>query len=84
MPGSDASQFTRFKRANAVQRRDTTTSNGKSVTRLTLHTPELSASYSRTEFLSTLTAKSTTPNTRDPINFQSAFGKRGLLHQNCS
>lgn len=84
MPGSDASQFTRFKRANAVQGRDTDTSNGKSVTRLTLYTPQLSASYSRTEFLSTLTSKSTTPITRDPTNFQSAFGKLGNPHQNCS
>jgi hypothetical protein len=84
MPGSDASQFTRFRRANAVQGRDTTSSNGKSVTRLTLHTPQLSASYSRDEFLSTLTAKSTAPNTRDPTNFQSAFGKRSIVHQNCS
>jgi hypothetical protein len=84
MPGSDASQFTRFKKANAVQKGDTQASDSKSVNRLTQYTPHLSAASNSVKFLSTLTEKFTAPVTRDPINFQSAFGKRGTLHQNCS
>lgn len=84
MPGSDASQFTRFKKANAIQKGDSQTSDPKSVNRLTQYTPQLSAASSRRKFLSTLTAKSTAPVTRDPINFQSAFGKLTFPHPNSS
>ena len=84
MPGSDASQFTRFKKANAVQRGDTQASDSKSVNRLTQYVPHLTAASSTGEFLSTLTAKSTAPVTRDPINFQSAFGKPKVSHPNAS
>jgi hypothetical protein len=85
MPGSDASQFTQFKRANAVyQKGDSLATDPKSVNRLTQFTPFLSGARNTNEFLATLTAKSTAPNTRDPINFQSAFGKRSTVHQNCS
>ena len=80
MPGSDASQFTRFKKANAVQRGDTQLSDSKSVNRLTQYTPHLTAASSTGDFLATLSAKSTAPNTRDPINFQSAFGKPKVVH----
>jgi hypothetical protein len=61
MPGSDASQFTRFKRANAIQKGDTQASDTKSVNRLTQYTPHLSAASNSVKFLSSLTAKSTTP-----------------------
>lgn len=84
MPGSDASQFTRFKKANAVQRGDTQASDSKSVNRLTQYVPKLTAASSRTEFLSTLTAKNTTPITQDPIKFQSAFGKPTIPHPTSS
>jgi hypothetical protein len=84
MPGSDASQFTRFKKANAVQKGDTQATDSKSVNRLTQYTPHLTAASSTTEFLSTLTAKTTTPITRDPIKFQSAFGKSTIPHPNAS
>jgi hypothetical protein len=84
MPGSDASQFTRFKKANAVQKGDTQTSDPKSVNRLTQYTPHLTAASSRGGFLSTLTAKTTTPITSNPIKFQSAFGKPTVPHPNAS
>ena len=84
MPGSDASQFTRFKKAYAVQNGDTQASDPKSVNRLTQYTPHLTAASSTGEFLSTLTGKSITLVTRDPINFQSAFGKPKVSHPNAS
>jgi hypothetical protein len=84
MPGSDASQFTRFKKANAVQKGDTQTTDPKSVNRLTQYTPHLSAASNSVKFLSTLTEKFTAPVTRDPINFQSAFGKPTVPHPNSS
>jgi len=80
MPGSDASQFTRFKKAVAVQRGETQQTDPKSVNRLTQYTPHLSNVSSTKEFLSSLTEKSTRPITRDPINFQSAYGKRKVVH----
>lgn len=55
MPGSDASQFTRFKKANAVQKGDTQQSDPKSVNRLTQYIPRLSAASDRNEFLPSLT-----------------------------
>jgi len=84
MPGSDASQFTRFKKANAVQKGDTQATDSKSVNRLTQYIPKVTAGSSRTEFLSTLTAKTTTPITHDPVNFQSAFGKPKISHPDAS
>jgi hypothetical protein len=84
MPGSDASQFTRFKKANSVQRGDTLATDSKSVNRLTQYTPRLTAASSTEEFLSTLTAKLSKPITRDPIKFQSAFGKPTVPHPNSS
>lgn len=82
MPGSDASQFTRFKKAIAVQRGDTQQSDPKSVNRLTQYIPQLSNVSSTREFLSSLTAKTTRPITRDPINFQSGNGKPKVVHPN--
>jgi hypothetical protein len=76
MPRSDASQFTQFKRANAVQGGNTP------VSRLTQFTPRLTASHSIYEFLPSLSSKYTTPITRDPINFGSRY--TGLRNQNCS
>lgn len=84
MPGSDASQFTRFKKASAVQRGDTQASDSKSVNRLTQYIPRLSSASRTGEFLSTLTAKLTRPVTRDPIKFQSAFGKPIVAHPDAS
>ena len=57
MPGSDASQFTRFKKANAVQRGDTQASDPKSVNRLTQYVPHLTGASSHTLFLSSLRPK---------------------------
>lgn len=82
MPGSDASQFTRFKRATAVQRGDTQQSDPKSVNRLTQYIPHLSNVSSTREFLSSLTAKTTRPIIREPINVQSAHGKPKVVHPN--
>jgi len=82
MPGSDASQFTRFKKANAIQSGDTQQSDPKSVNRLTQYVPRLSNVSSTREFLSSLTAKSTRPITRDPLNFQSGNGKQKVAHPN--
>jgi len=84
MPGSDASQFTRFKKANAVQRGDSQHSDPKSVNRLTQYTSHLTAASDSVTFLSTLTAKSTAPVIHDLINFQSAFGKPKVSHPNAS
>ena len=84
MPGSDASQFTRFKKANAVQKGDTQAGDSKSVNRLTQYTPHLSVASNSVKFLSTLTEKFTSPVTRDPIKFQSAFGKPTVPHPNSS
>jgi hypothetical protein len=76
MPRSDASQFTQFKRANAVQGGNTP------VSRLTQFTPRLTATRSIDEFLPSLSSKNTTPITRESINFESSY--TGLRHQNCS
>jgi len=80
MPGSDASQFTRFKKANAVQSGDTQATDSKSVNRLTQYTPRLSVASIPVKFLSTLTEKFTVSVTRDPVNFQSSFGKPKVVH----
>uniref|UniRef100_A0A6C0ERK4 Uncharacterized protein n=1 Tax=viral metagenome TaxID=1070528 RepID=A0A6C0ERK4_9ZZZZ len=53
MPGSDASQFTRFKKANAVQRGDTQQSN-----RLTQYVSKLTGASCQTVFLDSLMPKS--------------------------
>ena len=82
MPGSDASQFTRFKKASAVQRSDTQQNDPKSVNRLTQYVPRLSNISSTREFLSSLTEKTTQPITRDPLNFQSSYGKPKVVHPN--
>jgi hypothetical protein len=58
MPGSDASQFTRFKKASAVQRGDTQQSDPKSVNRLTQYIPRLSGISGLGKFLSSLTKTS--------------------------
>ena len=84
MPGSDASQFISLKKARAVQHGDTQASDPKSVNRLTQYTPQLSAVSNTTKFLPTLFPKQTGPVTRDPINFQSAFGKPTVPHPNAS
>jgi len=54
MPGSDASQFTRFKRANAIQRGDSQQRDSKSVNRLTQYVPRLSGAWGVNNFLSSL------------------------------
>ena len=82
MPGSDASQFTSFKKASSIQRGDTQQTDSKSVNRLTQYVTPLSNVSSTREFLSSLTEKSTKPITRDPLNFQSAFGKLKVVHPN--
>ena len=61
MPGSDASQFTRFKKAIAVQRGDTQQTDPKSVNRLTNYIPRLSNVSCTNKFLSSLTKKSSCP-----------------------
>jgi len=76
MPGSDASQFTQFRRTNAVQGGNTP------VSRLTQHTTRLTASHNINDFLTVVAAKYTTPITRDPINFGGRY--TGLRNQNCS
>ena len=80
MPGSDASQYTRFKKASAIQRGDTQQSDPKSVNRLSQYVPRLSNVSSTREFLSSLTEKSSRPIIRNPINFQSAYGKPKVVH----
>ena len=84
MPGSDASQFTRFKKANAVQRGDTQQSDPKSVNRLTQYIPKLTVASDSIQFLQSLTNKSITGLTRDPVNFQSSAGKPTVPHPNSS
>lgn len=84
MPGSDASQFTRFKKANAVQNGDNRLTDSKSITRLTQYIPRLTAASSRSEFLSTLTSKSITLITRDDMNFKSTKGESTIPHPNSS
>jgi hypothetical protein len=82
MPGSDASQFTRFKKASAVQG---TPIRGdmKSVNHLTQYVSRLSGASSETEFLSSLTNKTTRPIIRPSINTD-FIGKQQGLKQNCS
>jgi hypothetical protein len=77
---ADASQFTRFKRVNAVNRSDSQSSDSKSVNRLTAYTTRLSDTAVLTSFLPTPTLKSAQPATRTP---KSILGKIGLIHQRC-
>ena len=82
MPGSDASQFTQFKKANAVQK---TPLRGdlKSVNRLTQYVSPLSFASDQVKFLASLTNKTSTPLTQSPINTNYG-GKKEGLKQNCS
>lgn len=82
MPGSDASQFIQFKKANAVQK---TPLRGdmKSVNHLTQYVARLSGANSETAFLSSLTYKFVRPLVQSPINTDFA-GKQQGLKQNCS
>ena len=82
MPGADASQFTRFKKATSVERNQPRTDN-KSTTHLTNYTPNLTGVYTTTQFLSSLTLKDARPITLLPINVDS-FKKKHSLNQNCS
>ena len=81
MPTTDASQFTRFKRVNSVQRGDTQSSDPKSVNRLTQYNTRLTETAVLTNFLNTPTLKSAQPLTQTS---KSILGKIGLLHQKCS
>lgn len=84
MPGTaDASQYTQFKKANAIQRGDTQVSDPKSVNRLTQYVPRLSEASNRSNFLSSLTYKYTTPLVPTPINVDFSGKKQGRK-QNCS
>jgi hypothetical protein len=84
MPGTaDASQYTQFKKANAVQRGDTQVSDPKSVNRLTQYVPKLSFASNSTKFLSSLTNKNTRPLVPTPINVDFS-GKKQSSKQNCS
>lgn len=81
MPTTDASQFTRFKRVNSVQRADRQSSDPKSVNRLSVYNTPLSDTAVLTSFIPTPTLKSAQPLTQTP---RSILGKIGLLHQKCS
>ena len=82
MPGSDASQFTQFKKANSVQR-NPKRPDKKLTTHLTNYTSQLSGAFASQKFLSSLTLKYTRPVTLLPINVDS-FKKKHSLNQNCS
>lgn len=82
MQGSDASQFTRMKKASAVQR-GPSRSDLKSTNRLTQHVTPLSAISDEQNFLSSLTLKNTRPVTRVPIN-RDFPGKKNSSLQNCA
>ncbi len=59
MPGADASQFTRFKKANSIQKGDTQQNDPKSVNRLTQYVPRLTGASNSTKFLSSITKTNT-------------------------
>jgi hypothetical protein len=61
MPTADASEYTKFKKANAVQKGDSQQSDPKSVNRLTQYIPQLSGAYSTDKFLPSLTTKNIPP-----------------------
>ena len=83
MPGADASQFTQFRKANAVQKGDTQQSDPKSVNRLTQYVPHLSVASSIPKFLPSLTLKNTRPLVQARINVDT-FPKKHSFQQNCS
>ena len=81
MPTTDASQFTRFKRVNAVQSADTQASDPKSVNRLTQYNTPLTETAVLTNFLNSPLLKSAQPLVPAPRN---SPAKVGLLHQSCA
>ena len=84
MPGTaDASQYTQFKKANIIQRRDPAASDLNSADRLTQYVPRLSGASNSTKFLSSSTNKNTTPLVPTPINLDFS-GKKQSSKQNCS
>lgn len=81
MPGSDASQFTQFKRTGAVHGRSTRI-DGKSTNRLTEYVSPLAFAENSNKFLPSLTLKNATPRLRVAININ-FIGKKNSLKQNC-
>ena len=82
MQGSDASQFTRLKKASAVQK-GPSRSDLKSTNRLTQYVTELSAISDEKKFLPSLSLKNTVPVARVPIN-RDFPGKKNSSLQNCA
>jgi hypothetical protein len=79
MPGTaDASQYTQFKKANAIQKGTQTRD------RLTQYVPKLSVAFNSTRFLSSLTNKVTRPLVPTPINTDFPTKKLRPSNQNCS
>ena len=84
MPGTaDASQYTQFKKANAIQKGDSQASDFKFVNRLTQYVPRVSFASNTSKFLSSLTNKNTKPLVPTPINTDFS-GKKQSVKQNCS
>jgi hypothetical protein len=81
MPGSDASQFTQFKRTGAVHGISTRT-DGKTTNRLTQYVSPLGFAENSNKFLPSLTLKNLTPRLRIGINMN-FIGKKNPLNQNC-
>ena len=80
MPCPDASSFTRYRKAQAIQSGDTQTGDIKSVNRLTQYVTPLSAAGTTKEFLPSLTDKKTVPLVQLPINVDTGNGKRKVVH----
>lgn len=81
MPGSDASQFTQMKKANAVQR-GPSRDDFKKTNHLTQFVPYLSAISDEKKFLASLTEKNTRPIIPIPINMD-FLGKKHSAIRNC-
>jgi hypothetical protein len=84
MPTSDASSFTRYRKAQATQSGDTQPKDIKSVNRLTQYVTPLSAAGSTKNFLPSLTDKKTTPLVQLRINVDTGNGKRKVVHPNAN
>ena len=82
MPGSDASQFTRFKKAAANQG-DPSSRDPKANKLVAQYLTPLSVASNQNKFLASLTIKNLTPLIQAPINTDFA-GKKEGLKQNCS
>jgi hypothetical protein len=88
MPTADASQFTRLKKALAVQKAENRL-DGKSVNRMTQFVPRLSGANNRAlngsnnAFLASVTLKKSIPRVNTLFNTDFAGKKMGFT-QNCS